>query len=400
MNIGLFLDTYDPQVNGVVTSTKLLKEELEYYGHNVTIVTVKTLLSNIDNNNNNIIRIPSVPFPPLPEHRIGMVYSYNIIKLIENLNLDIIHTHTEFSIGLLGKFIAKRLNIPIVHTYHTMYEDYMHYITNNSLIKYASDLAKHASKLYCQSYDKIITPTEKAKKALINYGVDNEIDVIPTGIKIEKFKKENYTNEEIDLLKDHLSIDLDSPVILYIGRLAQEKSIDVIIRELPKVLENFPKTKFLIVGNGPERKRLEKLTQKLKVRSSVIFTGEKPWEEIGKYYQLGDVFVSASTTETQGLTFIEAMASKTPVLAKYDTNLDNFIKDKTNGRVFYKNYELSNILLEIFNQENKTKKMREQAYQDVQEISAKKFGYKIDRLYTELVYEENKKLKDKLKWVI
>jgi 1,2-diacylglycerol 3-alpha-glucosyltransferase len=322
------------------------------------------------------------------------------MKKIENLNLDIIHTQTEFSIGVFGRIMAKRLDIPVVHTYHTMYEDYMHYITNNTMLKYASNFAKKASKFYCQKYDKVIAPTVKTKNALKSYGLNNDIEVIPTGIKLKKFKKENHSEQVINELKRKFNIKPNQPVILYIGRIAREKSIDIILKEFPKLLDKIPNAKFLIVGDGPVKSDLESLTRKLNIASSVIFTGEKPWEEIGKYYQLGDVFVSASTTETQGLTFIEAMASKTPVLAKYDTNLDDMLEDKVNGRVFYKDKNLSDILIEILKNKYGTELMVKRAYQDVQSISAIEFGKKVEKIYSELLYKKEI-IRDKdLLWIM
>lgn len=400
MNIGIFIDTYEPQINGVVTSTKMLKEELENFGHRVTIITVKNPQAKDSKQRNDVIRIPSIPFPPLPEHRIGLLYSYQAMKKIENLNLDIIHTQTEFSIGVFGRIMAKRLDIPVVHTYHTMYEDYMHYITNNTMLKYASNLAKKASKLYCQKYDKVIAPTVKTKNALQSYGLNNDIEVIPTGIKLKRFKKENHSEKEINELKRKFNIKPNQPVILYIGRIAREKSIDIILKEFPKLLDKIPDAMFLIVGDGPVKSDLEGLTKKLNITSSVIFAGEKPWEEIGKYYQLGDVFVSASTTETQGLTFVEAMASKTPVLAKYDTNLDDMLEDKVNGRVFYKDKNLSDILIEILKNKYGTELMVKRAYQDVQSISAVEFGKKVEKIYSEILYKKEAINDEDLLWIM
>ena len=190
--------------------------------------------------------------------------------------------------------------------------------------------------------------------------------------------------------KEELGIAKEDPVVLYIGRVAEEKSIDVVIKEFAKSLKKLPEAKLLIVGDGPSRTGLEELTAKLDITNSVIFAGEQPWAEIGKYYQLGDAFVSASTTETQGLTFVEAMAAKVPVVAKYDKNLEDMIQDQVNGLVFDKDEELSTLLVEVLTNEIKTKQLVEQAYQDAQELSAQQFAKKVEKIYAQVVDEETK----------
>ena len=398
MNIGIFMDTYEPQVNGVVTSTKMLKDELEKLGHQVTIITINDPRCEKESEEG-IIRLSSFSVPLIPEQRLGILSSYKIIKKIKDLDLDLIHTQTEFSVGLLGRFLAKVLNLPVVHTYHTMYEDYMHYITGGKFMESASKLAQKITKLYCKNCDQIIAPTDKVKEALTNYGVEDKIQVVPTGIKLTKFKKENYQEQEVIKLKESLGIDNNDPVVLYIGRLAEEKSIDVIIEQFPKVLEQLPEAKFLVVGDGPSRDKLEQLSRKLGIAESVVFAGEQPWEEIGKYYQLGDTFVSASTTETQGLTFVEAMAAEVPVVAKYDKNLENMIQDEVNGRVFKEDNELPALLVETLSNEIKTKQLVKQAYEDAQELSAEQFGKKIESIYYKVIAGETSETDDKI-WVM
>ena len=398
MNIGIFMDTYEPQVNGVVTSTKMLKDELEKLGHQVTIITINDPRCEKESEEG-IIRLSSFSVPLIPEQRLGILSSYKIIKRIKDLDLDLIHTQTEFSVGLLGRFLAKVLNLPVVHTYHTMYEDYMHYITGGKFMESASKLAQKITKLYCKNCDQIIAPTDKVKEALTNYGVEDKIQVVPTGIKLTKFKKENYQEQEVIKLKESLGIDNNDPVVLYIGRLAEEKSIDVIIEQFPKVLEQLPEAKFLVVGDGPSRDKLEQLSRKLGIAESVVFAGEQPWEEIGKYYQLGDTFVSASTTETQGLTFVEAMAAEVPVVAKYDKNLENMIQDEVNGRVFKEDNELPALLVETLSNEIKTKQLVKQAYEDAQELSAEQFGKKIESIYYKVIAGETSETDDKI-WVM
>jgi len=381
MNIGIFTDTYYPQVSGVVTSTMILRNELISLGHSVTIITVTH--PDVEEQEG-IMRLPSLPFFLLPSQRVGMIYSRKIMNKIKKLDLDIIHTQTEFSIGLFGRIVAKRLDIPVVHTYHTMYEDYIHYVSRGIMLKPASQFAKKVSKLYCRDCSAIIVPTIKVKDALQHYGLQRHIDVIPTGVNIEPFKRSNYNAQLIKDEKKSFGINENELVILFIGRIAKEKSIDVIINSMKELTKKVKNCKLLIVGDGPERENLEDLTRNLGIEKYVVFTGEKPWAEIGKYYQMGDVFVGASLTETQGLTFTEAMAAQIPVVAKYDKNLDGLIEDKVNGRIFYKDEDLAEILFEVLMDKGEHTLIVKNAYDGIESLSSKCFGENVEKVYMEV----------------
>ncbi len=307
--------------------------------------------------------------------------------MIKKLNLDLIHTHTEFSLGLFGKYMSKQLQIPNIHTYHTMYEDYVHYLTFGKQTKLTPKMAKVLSRVFCNKSNRVIAPTEKVKNILEEYGVKKPIHVIPTGIDLQPFQKENFSPEDIQALREQFHIESKDPVILFVGRIAKEKSIDVIIKAMPDVLQKFPTAKLLIIGEGPERKDLENLAATLDVKDSVIFGGQQPWSEIGKFYQLGNVFVSASVTETQGLTFAEAMAGGIPVVAKYDKNLEGMIEDHKTGRLFYHDSDLSSILIDIFSNQENTVQMTQNAYMAVQQYSADLFGERVASLYEDVLKE-------------
>ncbi|MFT5873306.1 MAG: 1,2-diacylglycerol 3-alpha-glucosyltransferase [Clostridium sp.] len=381
MNIGIFTDAYYPQVSGVVTSTMILKNELIRLGNSVTIITVAH--PDVEDQEG-VIRLPSIPFFLLPSQRVGMIYSRKIMSEIKKLDLDIIHTQTEFSIGIFGRIVAKRLDIPVVHTYHTMYEDYIHYVSRGIMLKPASQFAKKVSKLYCRDCSAIIVPTTKVKDALQQYGLRRHIDVIPTGVNIEPFERSNYDEELIKNEKKSFGINETEPVVLFIGRIAKEKSIDIIINSMKQLIVKIPNCKLLIVGDGPDREKLEELTKELGIEKSVVFTGEKPWAEIGRYYQMGDVFVGASLTETQGLTFTEAMAAQIPVVAKYDKNLDDIINDKINGRIFYKDEDLAETLFEVLMDKEKCTTMVKNAYDGIEPLSSRRFGENVEKVYMEV----------------
>ena len=162
MRVGIFTDTYKPQVNGVVSSIVTLERELRKKGHKVFIIT--TTDPDVNSPEPNVLRLPSLEFKPLPQYRLGMVYSARSIRRIRALRLDIIHSQTEWGVGTFSRFVSKQLRIPLVHTYHTLYEYYTHYVTKGYFTKSSKRIARQISKFYCSKCNNLIVPTGKFKK--------------------------------------------------------------------------------------------------------------------------------------------------------------------------------------------------------------------------------------------
>ena len=393
MNIGIFTDTYSPQVNGVVSSILTLENMLRAQGHQVYIFTISH--PEAENDSPFVYRLASLPFVFLKDHRVGIVYSNKTLRKIKRLKLDLILSQTEFSLGIFAKLVSKRLHLPIIHTYHTMYEEYMHYVSKG--IELSPAIARRYSKSFCNGVDGVVAPTRKTERLLKKYGVKKPIRVIPTGIDFSPFNPEHYTGKEIDAIKKAHHIPLDSPVVLFIGRVAKEKSIDVLIDAMPKVLHQIPNAKLVIVGDGPSRLELEEYAQQLGIREAVIFTGMHPWRTIGKMYQLGDVFVSASVSETQGLTFAEAMAAKLPVLAREDECVVGLIRDHYNGAFFEDANSLSERLIEFLSDADALKVMGQNAMHSIRPLSAEVFGLNAEAFYQEIVEDFKKQPRKKSK---
>ena len=381
MNIGIFSDTYSPQVNGVVSSILTLEKKLREQGHNVYIFTISH--PQAEHDSPYVYRMASVPFIFLKDHRVGIMYSNKAVHKIKRLKLDLILSQTEFSMGIFARMMAKRLEIPIIHTYHTVYEDYMHYVSKG--IELSPRIARKYSKSFCNHVDGVVAPTKKTEKLLKSYGVQKPIRIIPTGIDFTPFKPEHYIPSEVAHLKEVFHIQLEDPIILFVGRVAKEKSIDVLIKAMPMVLEKIPNAKLVIVGDGPSRLELEELAKNLDVRDSVIFTGMQPWNTIGRMYQLGDVFVSASVTETQGLTFAEAMAAALPVVAMEDESIAGFVRDGYNGRLFHNVEELAAALYEVLSDSSYRKQLSENAIHSIRPLSAETFGLNAEAFYEEIL---------------
>ena len=328
MRIGIFTDTYYPEINGVATSIQQLKRGLEFLGQEVYVFAP-------DNNveykyEKNVIRERSLPCPFIKERRLCCFNVSKAMKKVRDLNLDIIHSQTEFEMGHLAKRSAYKYNLPFIHTYHTVYEDYTHYLRipgcNSELMK---SLARKFSKATCNHAKAVVVPTDKVNELLRKYGVKREIFVQATGVNYEKFKSPDI--EMVNELKKKYGISQKCKNIIYVGRLAKEKNIGELINFLAVIKEQEPELKFIIVGSGSEKTNIENRAEKLGVTENIIFTGAVPWSEIENYYALGDIFVSGSTSETQGLTYIEALASGKPLLVRYDDCLKNVLVEGQNG---------------------------------------------------------------------
>lgn len=306
MRIAMFTDTYKPTINGVVTAIEIIKKELERKGHTVFIFA--PMLPGETKRQKRVFRFNSMVFPFQPEHRLTFPYS-RILNKFERLRFDVIHAQTPFSMGILAAYLAKKYHIPLVHTYHTLFTEYIHYMKLEADV--FKDMVKWASKRYCNMCDVIVAPSAKIVDELIDYGVKPPIEVIPTGID---FIEEADLTPTQDLIKK-FNIPSGRKLLCYAGRLGKEKNIDFIINLFPLVLKKFPNTHLLVVGDGPEKKHLVELSQKLNISDHITFTGYVDRIDVFSIANLSDIFTFASTTETQGLVVIEALSMKTPVVA-------------------------------------------------------------------------------------
>ncbi len=383
MNIGLFTETYYPEINGVASSVYALKEELERMGHNVYVFT--TTSPGAPEHEKNVYRVHSLPCVLITDRRVGLFYQRKIASKIKRLKLDIIHTNTEFSLGIFGRIMARELKIPVVHTYHTIYEDYTHYVTKGIVFdNRVKRMARVFSKVSCNRVSEVIVPTDKVKRLLQDYHVDKEIRVIPTGIDLEKFNVIDKHSKQIRKIRENFGISEKDKVILFVGRISYEKNIDEIFDYLPEFLKRHTDSRFVLVGDGPEFKYFEKRAKESGCEDSIILMGERPYDEIQKYYLAGDVFVSASSSETQGLTFIEAMAAGLPVVAKQDECLDGILEPGKNGFFFRNKEEFHEALEQILYRKNGVN-FEENARITAYDHSTRKFAKSVLSVYEDVL---------------
>lgn len=326
MNIGLFTDTYFPQISGVATSIKTLKDTLEAKGHSVYIFTTTDPKVDKDEAESNVFRFASVPFVSFTDRRIAVRGLFQALEVAKELDLDIVHTQTEFSMGMFGKFVAKNLKIPCLHTYHTMYEDYLHYVLNGKLLR--ATHVKQFTRLFLTHYTGVVAPSERVLQTLQRYDVKIPTRVVPTGIDLKRF--EHPVTEDIRSVYNigtrHLMLSL--------SRLGQEKKLDVVIKAMPQIIKRCPDVFLLIVGDGPAKADLEALVTELQLEDYVAFAGEVDHDRVGNFYHAADLFVSASDSETQGLTFDEALAAGVKCVVYAEPYVNQLFDDPSVGATF------------------------------------------------------------------
>lgn len=349
MKIVLFSDTFKPDINGVSTSTETLGHELRKHGHEVLIVTTSLPKGSDYKDTYPVARVKGIDCKWLYGYRFTLPYSRRIIKQLNDFQPDLIHIETEFGMGIFGKIMAYVYDIPLVYTYHTMYADYCHYLNPRNIDfieRFLKWIVKVLSKLYGDHVDALVTPTIKSKHVLDRYNIDNKIYVVSTGLRLSRFSKDSDDHEFVEEIKNKYHLH-NKFVVSYIGRIASEKSIDFIIKSFVEVKKRSNDIVLMIVGGGPQIDELKQLSKTLGLEDTVIFTGLQENSTIASFYHASDVFVSASLSETQGLTYIEAMASHIPILARYDENLEGVVKEGKNGYFFRDEEELVRLIIDM-----------------------------------------------------
>lgn len=344
MKILITSDWYKPAINGVVTSIINLSEELTKIGHDVKILTLSRNVSSYKEGN--VFYIKSIPFNVYPEVRASVLLFDELLDELVAWKPDVVHSQCEFFTYTYGKLVAKRAHCPLVHTYHTMYEDY------SSYLKIKKELGKHIiafmSKNRLRDATVVVAPTIKVRRILKSYEITKEIKIVPTGIDLSKY---DYDLKDTDIikLKGKYNIPLNSKILLYLGRLGKEKNLIELLNSFNVLINSNKNVHLLIVGGGPFESKVRDTVEKLKLTKFVTMTGMVNPEEVPNFYKAADIFVSASQSETQGLTYIEAISNGLALVCKYDECLENVLIDGYNGYFFKDSNEFSEKINYILN---------------------------------------------------
>ena len=323
MNIGIFTDCYLPTKNGVVTSIIHLKEGLERRGHKVVLFTVRSPRD--ETHTPHIHRFPSLPALPQIDVRLGLIRQPTVNRLVQRERLDILHTHTEFSLGVAAKRAAKHLNLPRVHTMHTMYDAYRHYVWGGRFV--STGMIQGWIRWFLRDCSAVICPSQKARHYLNAFLPSLNACVIGNGVSQQRFSPHLLSPQERRQIRATLGIEPSDDVILSVGRLAQEKRTCELLDALGPHLRRNPHMKIVFVGDGPSRDTMRRAAATGNIGAQVIFTGYVAWERIPAIYAIADLFVTASLSEMHPMTVIEACMCGLPVIARRDICYADLVKD-------------------------------------------------------------------------
>lgn len=380
MKILITSDWYSPAVNGVVTSVKNLRRELERRGHEVRVLTLSQTRRSWEKDG--VTYLGSVAAGLIyPGARLRTALAGKWVRELVDWRPDVVHSQCEFSTFFLARRIAEELDVPLVHTYHTVYEDYTRYFSPS--VRFGKKAAAVFSRWAAAQTDCMIAPTGKVRLLLQRYGVGCPVFVVPSGIDLRRFGGE-ADPWRMAVLRASLEIPQDRTVLVSVGRLAEEKNIGELLR-LRAAMGGAAVT-LLLVGDGPDRPRLEHLAAELGLTApDVVFAGMVPPEQVADWYRLGDLFVSASTSETQGLTYVEALAAGVPALCRADPCLAEVIRDGENGWQYRDEADFLKKLDAFLAQPHRRGQLARAARRTAAMYSAERFAAEVESIYREQI---------------
>ena len=333
MNIALFTDSYLPTKSGVVTVVDQIYQNLKKQGHHVVIVTVSNPLADDTDIKDDIFRVPSTKIGlGMKDQYFGYPFLKKVSKFLKKNKIELIHCHTEFTIGLNAIHEAKKLNIPLICTTHTMWEDYYkYYLPGGEHI--SPDIIRWLVRKFYNKMYALINVSEKAHTYFKQDFICPNIPscIIPNSINAQHYCTVPSTEQEIKDLRSSLGIKDDETMVLYVGRVVEEKRVLELVDILDTALSEGKKIKAVIVGDGAALKHVKKLTGIAKNSDRFIFTGFIDWHLIHKYYEAADLFVTASLSEMHSMTILEAITSGLPVVVRKDSSYNDTVIQDVNG---------------------------------------------------------------------
>jgi glycosyltransferase involved in cell wall biosynthesis len=305
LRVGFFTEIYRPVVNGVVASVEALAEGLRARGHEVYCFAPH--MPGSTDADGLVFRMPSLPLPTRTAYRLTLpvVSRANLNGIIKRLT--IVHVHSPFVTGWMGLRYARRYGMPIVYTYHTQLEAYAHYVPfEPNATRFA---ASQLTRAFANQADAVVVPTPAMAARLRDLGVTVRVEVVPSGIDVERFA----SGRRDEALRARLGIANGERMVLYVGRLAKEKNVELLLHALAQ--SNDESLKLVIAGDGPHRTELERVARECGASAATRFLGTIDRGALPDFYASADAFAMPSTTETQGLVLAEALAAGAYVIA-------------------------------------------------------------------------------------
>lgn len=327
LRIGLFTDTYAPQVNGVSISLQLISEGLQKRGHQVTIFAPK--FPGYEDNQPGVVRLPSLKYLNDPPIYVAVLGTPRSTWSLSRKHFDVLHAHSPLTVGLLAYLTASTKNLPLIYTYHTSITDYTHYLK----VIGGTGVIRHAARWFSATSTnlghQIVVPSPKFYRLLLEQKVKKPIRVIPNGIDLSNFK----TAKNPGSFRQRLGLSADAPILLSVGRVDPEKRLDFLIDAFVRIADRVPEAHLVFAGDGSSRKKLEEQAAATKVKERIHFLGMLNRSELPNLLHDATVFLSASTTEVHPISVIEAIASGLPLVAVRDEAFEGMIVEGENGHL-------------------------------------------------------------------
>lgn len=389
MNIAFFTDSYHPYVSGVVNSIERFKKELEKEGHKVYIFAPAYPDTEKEEG---VFRYISIPAVVQKDFRLAIPYSRKLIPVLKSLELDIIHTHTPFLMGFLARHAAHKLRLPLVFTFHTLYDQYLHYLP--LLGGMCGNILNYYLQSFCNSCDLIVAPSKYVEADLKRKRISTPVVAVSTGIDLAPFKSND--EEELNKLRKAYNIHEKEEILLFVSRLGEEKNPFFLLEAYHRLIDKYGiNPPLFIVGDGPEREKMERYCQKKALTEQVIFTGKKRYAEVVQLYKMSTLFVFPSKTETQGLVTLEAMAGGLPVVAVNAAGSSTMVEDGVDGFLVQEDPdEFARAIYKIMTDDMLYNKMRINAFKKAEELSIERMAARLLLAYKTI--RSNKQEKEAL----
>ena len=394
MTIALFSDSYLPTKSGIVTVVVQLQEQLKKMGHRVILVTVETT-DEYETYDPDIYRVHSVALGLGTDQFVGIPAMHPLIHYLKEAGVQLIHCHTEFGIGKAGLRAAHVLKIPAICTTHTMWTDfYKYYLTFGKLI--SPRIINGIMKKYYGKFDSLIGVSTKARNYFKQEGMlpDMPSVIIPNAIDKEKFQKTHITEEQKLALRESYCIKKDETMLLFVGRIGEEKRVFELLQVCQNVAKKNKKIKMVFVGNGPAYEEMLKKAADDIAAKQIIFTGFIEWTKVSEYYESADIFVTTSLSEMHSMTILEAQLSGLPIIVRRDESYFDSVFEGENGYLTDTEEEMEEKILELASDTEKCRRFGKRSLEITRRFTIETHIKKTLKVYDEVMKAYPKKIND------
>lgn len=376
MKILIASDSYKYQTSGAANVVITLANELRSRGHSVKVLALSNTKRSFQDGDD--YYIGSLPAFVYPDVRFSIIHHNRLLRELKAWKPDVIHMHTETSAARMARAIATADHTPFVMTSHTDYAQFLFgHFSDSRPVRL---LFRELGRVIYRGAMVVTAPSEKALSFPLLGTVTPRMVVIPNGIRLEQYQKKATPQERAALFRRWRLQD-NGRTVAIVSRISREKNLHEIIEYFPSVLERLPDAQLLIVGDGPEREKLEAEVAELGISDSVRFTGRIPPEEVYLYYDMGDVFVSASTFEVHSLTYLEAMARGLPLVCRDDPCLNGVLEDGDNGFAYHTKQEFVDDVVSLLTDDALRARMRARALEKAADFSVERCADRMLALY-------------------